>query len=135
MATGARRSDLTGVLPMAAAPDCMSLLLRVSLQVLVQEHLPQNWLGPKPFPLQDYGKMMYRLRGRWRSPAMGRDTGDLLQGTLGLLILKALASEERHGYGIARWIEDVTGGVLRIEEGSLYPALRRLEDRGFIESR
>jgi PadR family transcriptional regulator PadR len=68
-------------------------------------------------------------------PAMGRDTGDLLQGTLGLLILKALAGEERHGYGIARWIEDVTGGVLRIEEGSLYPALRRLEDRGFVESR
>jgi len=68
-------------------------------------------------------------------PAMGRDSGDLLQGTLGLLILKALAGEERHGYGIARWIEDVTGGVLRIEEGSLYPALRRLEDRGFVESR
>jgi transcriptional regulator len=66
---------------------------------------------------------------------MGRDTGDLLQGTLGLLILKALAGEERHGYGIARWIEEVTGGVVRIEEGSLYPALRRLEDRGFVESR
>lgn len=66
---------------------------------------------------------------------MGRESGDLLQGTLGLLILKALAGEERHGYGIARWIEDVTGGVLQVEEGSLYPALRRLEDRGFVESR
>jgi transcriptional regulator len=66
---------------------------------------------------------------------MGRDTGDLLQGTLGLLILKALAGEERHGYGIARWIEDATGAVVQIEEGSLYPALRRLEDRGFAESR
>lgn len=66
---------------------------------------------------------------------MGRNTGDLLQGTLGLLILKALAAEERHGYGIARFIEEVTGDVLQIEEGSLYPALRRLEDRGFVDSR
>jgi PadR family transcriptional regulator PadR len=66
---------------------------------------------------------------------MGRDSGDLLQGTLGLLILKALAGEERHGYGIVRWIQDITGDVVRIEEGSLYPALRRLEDRGFVESR
>jgi len=66
---------------------------------------------------------------------MGRNTGDLLQGTLGLLILKALAGGERHGYDVARWIEEVTGGVLEIEEGSLYPALRRLEDRALVESR
>jgi transcriptional regulator len=66
---------------------------------------------------------------------MARNPGDLLQGTLVLLILKALAAEERHGYGIARWIQEVTGEVIRIEEGSLYPALRRLEDRGFIEAR
>ena len=65
---------------------------------------------------------------------MARDTGALLQGTLGLLILKALVVQEQHGYGIARWIEDVSGEVLQIEEGSLYPALRRLEDRGFITS-
>ncbi len=66
---------------------------------------------------------------------MGRETGDLLQGTLGMLILKALAAGEMHGYGIARWVEDVTGDVLQIEEGSLYPALRRLEDRGWVASR
>ena len=66
---------------------------------------------------------------------MSRDTGGLLQGTLGLLILKALVLHEQHGYGIARWILDVSGTVLQIEEGSLYPALRRLEDRGFITSR
>ncbi len=65
---------------------------------------------------------------------MGRNTGDLLQGTLGLLILKALAGGERHGYDIARWIQELTGDVLQIEEGSLYPALRRLEDRGLVES-
>lgn len=66
---------------------------------------------------------------------MARDTGALLQGTLGLLILKALVVQEQHGYGIGRWIQEVSGDVLQIEEGSLYPALRRLEDRGFITSR
>jgi transcriptional regulator len=66
---------------------------------------------------------------------MGRETGDLLQGTLGLLILKALAGQELHGYGIARWIRDATREVLEIPEGSLYPALRRLEDRGFVSAR
>ena len=62
-------------------------------------------------------------------------TGDLLQGTLGILILKALAFREMHGYGIARWIQDTTGDVLQIEEGSLYPALRRLEDKAYVEGR
>ena len=66
---------------------------------------------------------------------MARDTGGLLQGTLGLLILKALVAQEQHGYGIARWIEAMSADALRIEEGSLYPALRRLEDRGLITSR
>jgi PadR family transcriptional regulator, regulatory protein PadR len=66
---------------------------------------------------------------------MGREGGDLLQGTLGLLILKALVPEEQHGYGIARWIGRITDDVLEIPEGSLYPALRRLEDRGLITSR
>jgi PadR family transcriptional regulator PadR len=62
------------------------------------------------------------------------DTGELLQGTLALLILKALISGPAHGYAVARWIEETTGDVLRIEEGSLYPALRRLEDRGWVTS-
>jgi PadR family transcriptional regulator PadR len=65
---------------------------------------------------------------------MARDKGDLLQGTLGLLILKALMAQDLHGYSIARWIEDVTRGSLMIEEGSLYPALRRLEDKGWVAS-
>ncbi|HEY3885294.1 MAG TPA: PadR family transcriptional regulator [Vicinamibacterales bacterium] len=59
---------------------------------------------------------------------------DLLQGTLQILILKALFAESTHGYGIARWIEQTTDDVLRVEEGSLYPALRRLEDKGFALS-
>ena len=60
--------------------------------------------------------------------------GDLLQGTLGILILKALLLGPAHGFGIARWIEETTADVLTIEEGSLYPALRRLEDRGWVTS-
>ncbi len=63
-----------------------------------------------------------------------RDTGDLLQGTLGILILKALLAGPAHGYAVARWVEVTTGDVLRIEEGSLYPALRRLEDKGRVKS-
>jgi len=59
---------------------------------------------------------------------------DLLQGTLQVLILKALHAGPTHGYGVARWIEETTDDVLRVEEGSLYPALRRLEDKGFISS-
>ena len=59
---------------------------------------------------------------------------ELLQGTLDLLILKTLSWGSTHGYGIARWIQDVTGDVLRIEEGSLYPALHRLEKRGWLAS-
>ena len=65
---------------------------------------------------------------------MRTDTADLLQGTLGILILKALLAGTMHGYGIARWVEGMTDDVLRIEEGSLYPALRRLEDRGLVRS-
>ena len=63
-----------------------------------------------------------------------RDPGDLLQGTLGILILKALLPGPAHGYAVARWIEETTADVLRIEEGSLYPALRRLQDRGWVTS-
>ena len=61
-----------------------------------------------------------------------KERGDLLQGTLRLVVLKALLGGALHGYAIARWVEETTSDVLRVEEGSLYPALRRLEDRGFI---
>ncbi len=65
---------------------------------------------------------------------MSSGTGDLLQGTLSILILKALLGAPAHGYGTARGVEAATGDVLHIEEGSLYPALRRLEDRGRVTS-
>jgi PadR family transcriptional regulator len=59
---------------------------------------------------------------------------DLLQGTLDLLILKTLGTGPNHGYGIALRIHQLSDDVLKVEEGSLYPALYRLEDQGLIES-
>lgn len=58
----------------------------------------------------------------------------LLHGTLDALILKTLASGPRHGYAIARFIEDTTGDAVLVEEGSLYPALYRMERRGWIDA-
>jgi PadR family transcriptional regulator, regulatory protein PadR len=57
---------------------------------------------------------------------------DLLQGTLDMLILKTLTRGAMHGYEVARWIQQTTDDVLQVEEGSLYPALHRLEKRGWI---
>src|SRR5688500_11011490 len=61
-----------------------------------------------------------------------RDSG-LLQGTVELLILKTLSWGPMHGYGIASWIESVTGDVLKVEEGSLYPALYRMTRKKWIQ--
>src|SRR5919199_2859481 len=74
----------------------------------------------------------------YTSNAEGRDVAktpiDLLQGTLDLLILKTLSWGPAHGYAVARWIEQLTGQVLQVGEGSLYPALHRLEERGWVEA-
>ena len=60
--------------------------------------------------------------------------GELLQGTLPLLILRTLATDANHGFAIARRIQQISKSVLRVEQGSLYPALHRMELDGFIES-
>ncbi len=62
------------------------------------------------------------------------DRADLLQGTLDLLILKSLLSGRLHGWGISKWMRQVSGDVLQVNQGSLYPALYRLEERGLIRS-
>jgi len=65
------------------------------------------------------------------------DKSELLQGTLDMMILKVLAamgSSGQHGYGVVRRIQQVSDDVLQVEEGSLYPALHRLEKRGFLEA-
>ena len=65
---------------------------------------------------------------------MARSKADLLQGTLDLLILKTLALGKLHGWGISKRIQQISRGVLEVNQGSLYPALYRLEDRGLIEA-
>ena len=62
------------------------------------------------------------------------DTTELLHGTLDTLILKTLSWGPRHGYGIARWIQEATDDALEIGEGSLYPALYRMERKAWIEA-
>jgi transcriptional regulator len=59
---------------------------------------------------------------------------DLLKGTLDMLVLKALTWGPRHGYAVARWIEDATRGTLQVEDGALYHGLHRLEKRGWVTS-
>jgi PadR family transcriptional regulator PadR len=59
---------------------------------------------------------------------------DMLHGTLEVLILKTLLKGSRHGYAIARWLEEATDAVVPIEEGSMYPALYRMEKRGWISA-
>ena len=66
---------------------------------------------------------------------MARQKADLLQGTLDMLILKALSAGAMHGYGVGQRIEQLAEEMLKVEEGSLYPALYRLEERGWIRSR
>jgi PadR family transcriptional regulator PadR len=65
-----------------------------------------------------------------RTPA----PGELVQGTLDMLVLKVLSLERMHGWGIAQRIRQVSGEILRVEEGSLYPALRRLELDGLVDA-
>ena len=68
--------------------------------------------------------------------AKGKDrgSGELVQGTLDMLILRTLSRGPQHGYGIAQFIQQVSDDVLRVEEGSLYPALHRLELDGMVEA-
>ena len=65
---------------------------------------------------------------------MSNDKADLLQGTLDLLILKSLQLEPMHGFGISLRIRQMSQEMLTVEQGSLYPALYRLEDQGWIKA-
>jgi PadR family transcriptional regulator, regulatory protein PadR len=65
---------------------------------------------------------------------MLKPKNDLLQGTLALLVLKTLAREPMHGYGITLHIQSVSRDILRVEEGSLYPALHRMEQDGWVSA-
>ncbi len=66
---------------------------------------------------------------------MAKRSVELLQGTLQFLILQALRGDEaKHGFQVLRWIRAASGGVLEIEEGALYPALHRLEKKGYLQA-
>ena len=65
---------------------------------------------------------------------MASDKSDLLQGTLDMLVLKIVALEPAHGYGIAQRIQQISREVLQVQQGSLYPALHRLEKRGWLKA-
>ena len=62
------------------------------------------------------------------------ESGELIQGTLEMLILKALARGPLHGYAVAEWVEQTSQQVLKVEEGALYPALHRLQLRGLLKA-
>ncbi|HTP86347.1 MAG TPA: PadR family transcriptional regulator [Bryobacteraceae bacterium] len=65
---------------------------------------------------------------------MAKPKSDLLQGTLDLLVLKTLELEPMHGWGISQRIQQISESVLQVNQGSLYPALHRLEEQGWIRS-
>jgi transcriptional regulator len=75
-----------------------------------------------------------RPMGRHEAMAMGKPS-DLVQGTLDLLILKTLALEPKHGWAISKRITQVSGDVLQVTQGSLYPALHRLEQQGWLKAK
>lgn len=65
---------------------------------------------------------------------MPKPQRDILQGTLDLLVLKVLSREDLHGYAIANRIQAISDSALRVEEGSLYPALHRMEEDGWVKA-
>jgi len=71
---------------------------------------------------------------RYNVEAMARTKQDLLQGTLDMLILQTLALEPMHGWGISQRIQQISRDVLQVNQGSLYPALHRLEQQGWIDA-
>ena len=91
--------------------------------------------GIAALPLTVYGSLIYLYFPRTSlGDAMAASNVALLQGTLDVMILKALSWRPLHGYGVTRWLQHVSEDALHVEEGSLYPALHRLEQRGWVTS-
>ncbi len=65
---------------------------------------------------------------------MNKPKMDMVKGTLDILVLKSLSWGSMHGYAVMRWIRDTTDNALPVEEGALYPALHRMEERGWLEA-
>jgi PadR family transcriptional regulator PadR len=78
--------------------------------------------------------VLHSIPNRFMPKETERPSGDLIQGTLDMLILKAVSRGKMHGYAIAEWIHKVSEETLQVEEGALYPALHRLELRGKLDA-
>ena len=78
--------------------------------------------------------MLQTVYRRNMSPASNNDQTNLLQGTLDMMILKSLALDQMHGLGISRRIEQITKGTFQVKPGSLFPALHRMEEEGWLVS-
>jgi PadR family transcriptional regulator len=87
-------------------------------------------LPPETFPLAYRGELVYHTLGN-RGENMTKPT-DLVQGTLDLLLLKILALEPMNGWAISQRLKQISGDVLQVSDGSLYPALHKLEQEGWI---
>jgi PadR family transcriptional regulator, regulatory protein PadR len=92
-------------------------------------------LDTLPFPCASTRVLLSSHVEAHREENMPAETIDLPQGTLDLLILRTLALEPQHGWAISERIQQISSDVLRIQQGSLYPALHRLERRGWIKGR
>ena len=87
----------------------------------------------RPFPLRHDGKNT-TLKSLTLRIAMDHLDVSLTRGTLDLLILKALSWGPRHGYAVAEWVGEATASAVLVGEGTLYPALHRLERAGFVQA-
>src|SRR6266404_671785 len=85
-------------------------------------------------PAEYSGHLDYRQIHVVDNHSMGKPS-DLVQGTLDLLILKTISLEPRHGWAIAKRIQQISGEVLQVQQGSLYPALHRLEQKAWIKAK
>ena len=89
----------------------------------------RSW--PSTILMSDFDIMPFQRR----PASVGEPSSDVQRGTLDLLLLKTLALEPMHGWGISQRIQQLSGDVLQVGQGSLYPALKRIEQRGWIDGR
>lgn len=99
-------------------------------------HKPEDIYKIRPSSLDNLGERDYSpaLDNLGKELEVTKERTDLMQGTLELLILKTLERESLHGYGIVQRIHESAEDLLKVEDGSLYPALYRMQERGWIKS-
>lgn len=89
----------------------------------------------RPFALRQVKRVSFPVEAQGIKFLMANERLDLPQGTLDLLILKTISLQPQHGWAISERIQQISSGVLQVQQGSLYPALHRLERRGWIRAR